>query len=290
MNVLKYFLSKPVWSLSVKLATCLVILSALTACGTTATPTPALDLQPLVEEIVQATLSAIPTVTPIPTSTALPPTSTPTLPVPTATQTLIPPTATSVPDDPAVVLGQPYYVDNFDNSKSWTLFDTDCFKSEITDGKYVMSDKGSLGFACWEMSALKAKNFYLQALVTMPETCNPKDHFGMIFRAPDLEQGYLVGLNCDGRFFLDKWDGEKTTALIAPGGNPAILVGAGQVNRLGVKASEDTYTLYANGVLLGTAKDDQYLGDGLIGFFVAAGAKEPFTVKFDDLSVWRLPK
>ena len=290
MNVLKHFLSKPVWSLSVKLATCLFILSALTACGTTATPTPTLDLQPLVEEIVQATLSAIPTITPIPTSTALPPTSTSTLPAPTPTNTSVPPTATFVPDDPAVVLGQPYYLDNFDNSKNWTLFDEECFKSEITDGKYVMSDKGSIGFACWETSALKAQDFYLQTLVSMPENCQPKDRFGMIFRAPDPDQGYLVGLTCDGRFFLDKWDGDNTKVLIAPGGNPAILVGAGQVNRLGVKASGDTYTLYANGVLLGTAQDDQYLENGLIGYFVAAGAKEPFTVRFDDLSVWRLPK
>ena len=268
----------------------LVMFFLVSGCGSGPTPAPTQDLQPLVDAIVKATLSAIPTATPIPTSTPLPPTSTPVLPTPTLTATPVPPTPTSIPDDPAVVLGQPFYVDKFDDSKSWTLFDSDCFKSEISDGKYVMSDKGTLGYACWEMSAMKIKNFYLQTLVTMPETCHPNDRFGVIFRAPDLERGYLVGLTCDGRFFLDKWDSKKTTVLVAPGGNPAILVGPGQVNRLGTKAEGSTYSLYANGILLGTAFDDKYLEDGLFGYFVAAGAKEPFTVKFDDLSVWRLPK
>lgn len=290
MNLLKNIFTKQTRRFSLALAFSLVSLLGLAACGTTPTPTATLDLQPLVEDIVQATLSAIPTNTPVPTATELPPTSTPTPPAPTPTNTSLPPTATFVPDDPAVVLGQPYYVDNFNNSNNWTLFDDECFKSEITDGKYVMSNTGSIGFACWEMTALKAKDFYLQTLVSMPETCQANDRFGMIFRAPDLDRGYLVGLTCDGRFFLYKWDGKETTNLIKPGGNSAILVGAGQVNRLGVKASGSSYAVYANGVLIGTAEDDQYLEEGLIGYFVAAGAKQPFTVKFDDLSVWRLPK
>lgn len=289
MNVFKPNPLRPFEQFIFKIAPFLVLLVGLSACGTTFTPAPTLDLQPLVEEIVKATLAAVPTATPVPTSTPLPPTITPTEPIPTATETLPPPTATPVPDDPAIVLGAPFYIDNFDNRRNWTLFDSECFKSDISDSKYVMTHKGSLDYACWEMTALKVQNVYLQTLVTMPEDCHPNDRFGMIFRAPDLEQGYLVGLTCDGRFFLNKWDGKKTTTLIHTDSNPAILVGSGLLNRLGVKAAGNTYSLYVNGVLLGTATDDQYLEEGLIGFFVAPGTKESFTVRFDDLAVWRLP-
>jgi hypothetical protein len=267
------------------------LLFILSGCGSPpTTPAPTQDLQPLVEAIVKATLDAIPTSTLIPTATAtpLPPTETPILPTSTPTATTVPPTATFVADDPALILGQPFYVDAFDNSKNWTLFDDECFKSEITNGMYVLTDKGNIGYACWEVSALKVKNFYLQTLVTMPEACQSSDRFGMLFRAPDVDQGYLVGITCDGRFFLNKWDGEKTKVLVSPGMNPAIVVGGGQVNRIGVKAEGSTYSLYANGILLGTATDNQYLEEGWFGYFVASEAKEPFTVKFDDLSVWKL--
>jgi len=266
------------------------LLTALTACRSTPSPEPTLDLAPLVDQIVQATLSALPTATTIPTNTPVPPpTNTPTLSFPTATITPLPPTATLSPDDPAVALGQPDVVDNFNNSSGWTLFDDECFKSEISDGKYVMTNKGNLNISCWEMSALKEKDMYLQTLVTMPEKCTPNDRFGMIFRAPDLNQGYLVGLTCDGRFFFYKWDGKKTITLIPPGSNPAILTGSGKENRLGVKAEGDSYTIYGNGILLGNAIDNQYTEKGLIGYFTGASAGEEFTVKFDDLSVWRLP-
>jgi hypothetical protein len=265
------------------------IIILLTSCASPTTPAPTQDLQPLIETIVIATLQAIPTSTPIPTLAPLPPTETPIPPTPTATATLVLPTTTSVPGDPALSLGLPWYVDSFNGSQSWTLFDTDCFKSEVKDGLYVMTDKGNISYACWEVTAVKVKNFYLQTSVIMPETCQSNDRFGMLFRAPDVDQGYLMGITCDGRFYLEKWDGEKTKVMVPPGSNPAIAVGAGKANRIGVMADGDTYTLYANGILLGTATDDQYQGDGLIGYFVAAGAKEPFTVKFDDLTVWKLP-
>jgi len=281
--------SRSPWLITVKSIALFALLTALTACGSTPTPEPTLDLQPLVDQIVQATLSALPTATPLPTETPIPPTSVPTLSIPTATPTPLPPTATISPDDPAVALGQPDYVDNFNNSNGWTLFDDECFKSKISDGKYIMTNKGNLNISCWEMSAVKEKDMYLQTLVTMPEKCTPNDRFGMIFRAPDLNQGYLLGLTCDGRFFLFKWDGKKTITLIPFGSNPAILTGSGKENRLGVKAVGDSYTIYANGILLGNAIDNQYIEKGLIGYFTGASAGEAFTVKFDDLSVWRLP-
>jgi hypothetical protein len=271
----------------------LLLLLMLGGCGPNPTPTPTPNLQPIVETVVQATLAAIPTATPLPTETPIPPTNTsepptPTPFTPTSTATPVTPTATSIPNDPAVILGQPSRVDHFDNSNNWTLFDEGCFKSEITGGQYVMTHTGTQGYACWEMSWEKVKNFYLQTLVIMPESCQANDSFGMILRAPDFNQGYLFGLTCDGRFGLERWDGEKTKVLIPPGNNAAILVGGGQTNRIGVMAEGSKLTLYANGVLLGEAIDDKYVEEGLYGYFVSGTSTEPFTVRFDDLSVWKL--
>jgi hypothetical protein len=40
------------------------------------------------------------------------------------------------------------------------------------------------------------------------------DRFGLFIRTPDLKQGYLVGLTCDGRLSMTRWDGEETKFLV----------------------------------------------------------------------------
>ena len=96
--------------------------------------------------------------------------------------------------DPAVILGEPDGGDHFDNDDNWTLFDNECFKSEITDGVYTMTSKGLQGIVCWEVSWPEIKDFYNEITINMPEQCQPDDRFGLFFRAPDNNRGYLYGL------------------------------------------------------------------------------------------------
>jgi uncharacterized protein YraI len=206
---------------------------------------------------------------------------------------VVEPTATAAPvvqasGDPAVILGEPDGVDHFDNADNWTLFDNECFKSEITDGKYIMTAKGLEGIVCWEVSWPEIKDFYYEVSINMPEPCQPDDRFGLLFRAPDNNRGYLYGLTCDGRYTMTMWDGENTTVIVEPATSEFITTGPEAVNRIGVVAYGGSYFLYANGVLLTEAQDLTYIQEGKLGLFVRASTDQGFVVQYDDLGVWLL--
>ena len=198
------------------------------------------------------------------------------------------PTAQPVTGDPALVLGRPSGVDNFDNANNWSEFNNRCYTSQITGGQFVMTANGIPQFSCWEFSWPKLDNFYLETTLRMPQTCDPQDRFGVIFRAPDTNRGYLYGLNCAGQYSLSLWDGQQTTNLVSPTRSTAILNSPGAVNRLGILAFGEDISLYANGVYLTTITDMTYLNPGLIGYFVRAATENPFTVSYDQIRVWSL--
>jgi uncharacterized protein YraI len=201
-----------------------------------------------------------------------------------------PPTSTPIPveGDPVTILGEPDGVDTFDTDNNWTLFDNQCFKTEIVDGKFVMESKGLEGVICWEVSWPELENFYMETEMEMPEQCQPDDRFGMLFRAPDNFRGYQYGLTCDGRYYLSLWDGNQTTVLVEPTASPAVNVGPGAVNRLGIAAYAGEYLLYSNGTYLGEAVDFTYTEPGKIGYYVRATTDQGFVTSYDNLAVWLL--
>ena len=176
--------------------------------------------------------------------------------------------------DPALVLGTPDGVENFDNANNWTTFSSSCFSTQITGGQFVMTANGLPESSCWEVSWPQLDNFYIETTLLMPETCDPQDRFGLLFRAPDNDRGYLYGFTCAGSYSLTIWDGLTTTVLAEPTASAAILNTSGAVNRMGLMAFGENITLYANGVLLQTVSDYTYLEAGKIGYFVRA-AREP---------------
>jgi hypothetical protein len=120
----------------------------------------------------------------------------------------------------------------------------------------------------------------------MPETCNADDRFGLFIRTPDLQQGYLVGLTCDGRLAMARWDGQETHVLVDFITSPQINTGSGANNRLGVIANGSSYQLYVNGQLLAEAGDATYVDETRFGYFVRAATEDGFTVQLDDLAIW----
>ena len=133
-------------------------------------------------------------------------------------------------------LGNPNGRDDFSTANNWTGFDNECFKSEVTGGQFVMTAKGKAGFSCWETTWPSVDNYYLQTNIVNPEACDADDRFGMFIRTPDLTAGYLVGLTCDGRLAMTKWDGENTDILVNFVSSEHINLGLGANNRLGVLA------------------------------------------------------
>ncbi len=91
---------------------------------------------------------------------------------------------TTIEGDPAPVLGPPNGTEDFNNENNWTTFDDACFKSEISGGQFVMTAKGELQSSCWEVSWPQLDNFYIETTQLMPDTCDPQDRFGLLFRGP----------------------------------------------------------------------------------------------------------
>jgi heat shock protein HslJ/uncharacterized protein YraI len=194
----------------------------------------------------------------------------------------------TVQGDPAVVLGRPDGVENFRNSDNWTTFTNECFNSEITGGQFVMTANGVAQFACWEVSWPELQNFYIETTQIMPKTCDANDTFGMIFRAPDTNRGYLYGYNCAGQYSLTIWDGQTSTTLVEPTDSKDIIHDPEAVNRMGLLVFGGDISLYANGSYLTTVTDYTFTDAGRFGYFVRAATENPFTVSYDQLRIWSL--
>jgi heat shock protein HslJ/uncharacterized protein YraI len=194
----------------------------------------------------------------------------------------------TIEGDPALVLGPPDGTEDFNNEKNWSTFDNSCFKTEISGGQFVMTAKGLQQSVCWEVTWPQLDNFYIETTQLRPETCDPQDRFGLLFRAPDNNRGYLYGFDCGGNYSLSIWDGQNTMVLVEPTQSDAILNTPGAVNRMGLLTFGEDISLYANGVYLETVSDYTYLEEGKFGYFVRAATDQPFTVNYDQLRVWAL--
>ena len=235
---------------------------------------------------VNATLTAVaPVATEAPAATSVPPTPTlePTPPPPTPTATLVPGSG-----DPAADLGNPDGADTFDSPVNFGPLDTKCFSSEITGGQFVMAAKGLAGIYCWATSWPTIQDFYIETTVVMPDSCQPGDNFGLLFRSSSSVDGYLFGFTCKGEYSLKRMTGGVPTDLIPPTASDKIVAGPGEVNRMGVEAFSGSYYLYANGQYLNTATDFTYTRAGEIGYYVNAVSTNPFVSRYDEMKIWKL--
>jgi hypothetical protein len=211
---------------------------------------------------------------------------------PTALKTSTPtvteaPTVTTVASDPRETLGEPTWKDSFNTGDNWPLFDDEHVTMTVSNGQLQMTALNADKWNSWMMTATSLANFYLEGTAT-PGPCSGLDHYGLMVRAPDQNQGYLYEFSCDGQFSLTKWNGKFSVRLVEWTKSDAIQAGAGKTNRLGVMAQDSKLSLYANGNLLTEVVDNSYL---MGGFGVLIGATETpgFTVTFDQMQYWALP-
>lgn len=196
-------------------------------------------------------------------------------------------TPTPLPGDPTSILGAPKFKDTFDNADNWTLFDADCFTSTIEDGAYVMT--GKRASYCWETTWPRVENFYLETIIETTEECPANAQFGLLFRAPDTNGGYVYVISCEGKAGMGYWDGDSGAVLFPLVPSEYINAGPNQQNRIGVLAVGNDYQLYINGQLIGSLEDSTFTQAGLVGLVVRAGdGRVPVTVRFNEMSFWEL--
>jgi hypothetical protein len=263
---------------------------------------PTLDIQTAIADISdEFTPTPIkPTVIPTQTNTATPRPTRTSLPTWTATNTPRPfPTRTPLPSitptratqNPGEGLGDPTWIDEFENDNHWTLFDDECFKTDIRGGKYVQTTKRVPAGACWEVTWPRIQDFYLETVARIPGECAERDRFGLYLRGVNTQMGYMFGITCKQEFWLSFWDSEtyQRTTIIDFTESDKIKIEPGATNKMGIQTTGDRFLLYINDALVGEAYDSTFIDNGLLGFFIGAEVTEAFTVEYDYLAYWANP-
>jgi hypothetical protein len=184
-------------------------------------------------------------------------------------------------------LGSPDWRDNFDSAANWFQFETDEHKFEVKNGAMVMTALVKPTGDYWGLATVpKLSDFYLEIKATTGPDCAGLDRYGVLVRAPDVDNGYVYAFSCNGRYRMYRWDGEYT-ALKDWTVSPYIRSGPDQTNRMGIWAEGDTFKLYANGKLLATVSDDEF-AKGRFGLFIGSAETGGFQVSVDTVSYWLL--
>jgi hypothetical protein len=207
-------------------------------------------------------------------------------PTPSPTVTAVP-TATLGSDDPRASLNNPTWIDHFENSSDWGLYADSHVQFELGDGELSMTAFNPNFYNGWIMSWREAENFYLEATAEFG-TCSGRDAFGLMFRAPTSNKGYLFGVSCSGEYVLRVWDGAHMTNLTTWTVHSRIPVGPDSLRRIGVWAAGDQISLYAEGTFLRQITDATY-AEGLFGLFVSSGSTPNFTARVREIAFWDLP-
>jgi hypothetical protein len=209
----------------------------------------------------------------------------------TATSTPTPsPSPTLGPDDPVLSLGVPTFQDNFDGAENFYLYEDSQASYQVEDDQMVLIAKKANNYETWSLSWGDLKNFYLEITGVFGDECSGKDRYGMIFRAPDTSQGYLISISCDGSYRLSTWesDVEEYTVIKKWTSSQYINSGPGGANRLGVKAKDNKLTGFINGHQVFELNDSTF-SKGRFGVLVAASDTAGFTAYLTRAAYWKLP-
>jgi len=245
----------------------------------------------------QTVIASVSTVTPDPSiPTEEGPTATLTLTptsTATATATLTPTitlTPTLAPEDPILSLGAPSVKDTFDSGSIIYQYDESQSSFQVDDNKLVLVAKKANNYETWSLSWEELTNFYLEITGSFGDDCSGKDRYGMIFRAPDTSEGYLISISCDGSFRLSKWESEEEeyTTINNWTSSDHLNDGPGGVNRLGVLVKGTKITGFINGHQVFELNDGTFT-KGRFGVLVAASDTAGFTAYLDQVVYWKLP-
>ena len=194
-------------------------------------------------------------------------------------------------DDPRNALGAPHWTDYMNNDSNWPSGYNRYTDIYFYNGQMILTTLTDL--SGWRLATTKSlADFYLEMTITSG-WCADSDNWGMIFRVPvlaDADRGYLFGIDCEGRYFLKKWDGKysasgKMTQLVYSTPNSAILSGPDSTNRLGVMATGSQILLFINGVSVDEVRDSSYSA-GYFGPFANSEYSRPLVVRVDEVNYW----
>jgi hypothetical protein len=216
-------------------------------------------------------------------------------PQPTPTITNTPwPEPTYPANDPHLSLGSAAWTDNMDTDANWSTGANEFTDMTFSNGEMVFT--GLTTKYGWRLASVSSVgDVYIEMSAFMP-VCTGGDTYGIYFRSPDFEtgnRGYLFGITCEGDYYLRRWDARENpptgsmTTLVSPRPNSAILIGANQINRLGVRLEGTNIRMYVNGIMVHEIADDAFT-EGYFGLFIRAAVTDNLSVHVGQMAYWSI--
>ncbi len=190
-------------------------------------------------------------------------------------------------------LGAPTWLDPMDSNKYYSP--TPDLDTEISFLNGQMQLKAVSSRYGWRLASIDPiEDFYLE-MTGIFESCSGLDSYGLIFRVPVLleaDRGYLLGITCDGSYYLKIWDGKtapngEMTTIIAHKFNGNISQGSGQPNRLGVRFVGSNIRIYINGAMIHEIADTTW-AQGYFGVFINQEVTSNMVVNIEELAYWTI--
>lgn len=179
--------------------------------------------------------------------------------------------------------------DDFDDPDSgWGADERDEFERGYDEDGYFVELRESNWFA-WAHLAQRLDDVDIEVQATL--VSEPQDgHLGIICRHVDPDNFYYFAISGDGYYAIfRRVDGDDLEVLSGDGSgmlySPAIKTG-GQSNDIRAVCEGEELSLYVNGELLATIKDDT-LSRGDVGIGAGSGAVGDVRAWFDDFVVTR---
>ncbi len=271
---------------------CLLVL---TACNFPLLKSSTISSSDISTRVAQTLKAAIPTQTPVinegnqtPTAQAMATMTPPATETETAT-----PTVTTSPDDPRLTLGAPSFSETFTSGSSFGLktpYTDDAITMNVSNGSLLMQSSRLKGGIRWRLTYLTPRNLYLEGTFKTI-SCSGADFYGILTRAPDYTSGigYYLGISCDGKYSLMRYDGSDPRPLIDWTSDSAILAGENQENRIGMMLADDQISLYINGKLVQKTSNNVLTQKGYYGVFQSAVEDPSMTVSVEEIDEWDRP-
>jgi hypothetical protein len=238
--------------------------------------------------IVCCACSAAPVITTVPTPTFNAPSDTP-----TPTVIWFPPTATPTPFPSPVVTptvdlrpetGQVILEDNFADSDSWSLSQTD--QGSVALGKNELSiaigENNAYLYTVREQPSLT--DFYMEITVET-SLCRGLDEYGILYRYASSGDYFRFSLSCNGQVRLDRVIGGQASSPQPWMLSGSVPPGAPAISLLGISVVGSDMSFFVNGEYQFSVHDPS-LPSGSLGLFARSTNNMAVTVTFSNLVVY----
>lgn len=204
--------------------------------------------------------------------------------VPTAT---LPPSPIPVATvDPVAGLGGEIFRDTFDINRGWQLSEDEYGATSIFGERLIITLREARSFRYTIAPTQPLTDFYLEIEVR-PDLCQSDDEFGVIFRVNAQIEHYRFAVKCNGQARVTRVLQDGSRALTPVTDTPSVIAGPMAVNKLALRAMDDQFLFWINGVEVFSLRDVS-INQGLVGAYVRTGRENLATISFDNLLIREL--